>query len=199
MKITVDFLRHGEVKGGSYYRGSTDDPLTDLGWQQMESAVAKQRWDYIVSSPLSRCLDFSQHLSQKTNTPLSQDSLWQEIDFGDWEGKSADEIDSEALSLFYQDPIQYPPTNGESYRNFQSRINLAWDNLVKNHPDQHILVVTHGGVIRSLFPLLINLPISNIFNLQVDLASVTRFQCFKEDHNCFNSLVFHNQKISSIN
>jgi alpha-ribazole phosphatase/probable phosphoglycerate mutase len=198
MQVTIDFLRHGEAKGGRYYRGRTDDPLTALGWQQMETAVANQQWDHIISSPLCRCLDFAQDLSQKTNIPLSQDAQWQEIDFGDWEGKAADEIDSEALTLFYQNPVDHFPNNGEPYGDFQRRINCAWDHVTEDYPDQHILVITHGGVIRSLFPLLLSLPVHRIFNLQVDLASLTRFQCFKEGQDYFNSLIFHNYTLGAL-
>ncbi len=56
MNTTIDFLRHGEVAGGSYYRGSTNDPLTPKGWQQMNQAIANRQWDHIISSPLNRCL-----------------------------------------------------------------------------------------------------------------------------------------------
>ena len=42
----IDILRHGQCEGGEIYRGSTDVPLTDLGWQQMRNAVASHNgWD----------------------------------------------------------------------------------------------------------------------------------------------------------
>ncbi|MCK5829226.1 MAG: histidine phosphatase family protein [Methylococcales bacterium] len=197
MITTIDFLRHGETSGGSYYRGITDDPLTKLGWQQMNSAVASHQWDHIISSPLHRCLDFSQHLSKQTNTSFSRDSRWQEINFGDWEGKTADQINPTELTQFYHDPINNPPPNSEHYLVFQSRIHLAWNKLIRLYPNQHILVVTHAGVIRSLFPLFLKLPVANIFNLQVDLASFTRFQYFQESQSQFITLVFHNNKTFS--
>ena len=199
MLTTVDFLRHGEASGGSYYRGATNDPLTELGWQQMHKTVADQQWDHIISSPLQRCFDFAQQLSKKTKTTLSSDANWQEINFGDWEGKVAEQINPVDLIQFYQDPVNNPPKNGDRYLVFQSRINQAWDDLIRLYPNQHILVVTHAGVIRSLFPLFLNLPIANIFNLQVDLASITRFQYFQDSQNQFITLVFHNNKNFSIN
>ena len=36
----IDWLRHGETRGGSRFRGRTDDPLTPEGWQQMWTTVA---------------------------------------------------------------------------------------------------------------------------------------------------------------
>jgi len=192
MQTTVDFLRHGEVDGGSYYRGITDDPLTHHGWQQMQNAVANQQWDIIISSPLQRCHTFAQHLHSQTNTPLSTDHNWQEFNFGDWEGKMADQINSNELMRFYQDPLNNTPNNAEDFSIFLNRINLAWEYLLKEHAGKHILVISHAGVIRCLFNLFLELPIHKIFNLQLDHASLTRFQCFNDNSANFITLAFHN-------
>ncbi|MCK5888858.1 MAG: histidine phosphatase family protein [Methylococcales bacterium] len=197
MPTTVDFLRHGEVEGGSYYRGCTDDLLTKKGWQQMKHAVAGGQWDQIISSPLHRCLDFAQELSQQTAIPLHVEPNWQEINFGHWEGKTAEQIGKTELAPFYQDPINNTPPRGEAYVHFQSRINQAWSELINRFPDQHVLVMTHAGVIRALFPLLLDLPVSKLFNLQVDHAGLTCFQCFHDSEPHFSSLVFHNIKTIS--
>jgi len=192
LTTTVDFIRHGEVVGGSNYRGCTDDPLTRHDWQQMNATVANRSWDQIISSPLHRCLDFAQQINRKTSIPLSIDSNWQEINFGDREGKTAEQIKPDALMLFYQSPIDNTPENGESYTDFLSRINQSWESLIKIHSGKHTLVITHGGVIRSLFSLLLGLPVERMFNLQVDHASLTRFQCFHDSPDNFVKLLFHN-------
>ncbi len=192
MQTTVDFLRHGEVAGGSYYRGSTDDPLTEQGWQQMYSATANRQWDAIISSPLLRCLEFAQQHSTQTNTPLSIDPDWQEIFFGDWEGKTAEQIDSDELMQFYQDPINCTPTNAENLGAFINRINLAWQRLLNTHSGKHILVISHAGAIRILFNLLLNLPTDKLFSLQFDHAGLTRFQCFNDKADSFITLIFCN-------
>ncbi|MEE9339651.1 MAG: histidine phosphatase family protein [Methylococcaceae bacterium] len=192
MITTVDFLRHGEVAGGSYYRGSTDDLLTELGWQQMNHAVANKHWDYIVSSPLLRCLDFAQYFSKQTSIPLSTDSNWQEINFGDWEGKTAEQINSTSLMRFYQDPANNTPKNGENIELFLDRINLAWKSTTQSHKGKHILVITHAGVIRCLFNVFLCLPITKIFNIQVNHASLTSFQCIHDKPSDFIKLAFHN-------
>ncbi len=193
MITTVDFLRHGEVSGGSYYRGCTDDLLTELGWQQMNHAVADKSWDYIVSSPLLRCLDFAQHLSKKTSIPLSIDSNWQEINFGEWEGKTAEQINSTRLMRFYQDPANNTPKNGENIELFLDRINLAWKSATHSYSGKHILVITHAGVIRCLFNVFLCLPINKTFNIQVNHASLTSFQCIHDKPSDFVKLVSHNQ------
>lgn len=192
MPTTIDFLRHGEVDGGSYYRGITDDPLSTQGWQQMHQAVADRHWDIIISSPLLRCVEFAQHLKAQSNTPLKIDPNWQEINFGDWEGKTAEQINSEELMQFYQDPINNTPNNAETLTNFISRLNQAWESLLKEQTGKHILVICHAGVIRCLFNLFLDLPANKIFNIQLDHASLTRFQCFNNKPANFITLIFHN-------
>ena len=199
MQTTVDFLRHGEVAGGSYYRGITDDPLTKRGWQQMHNAVAgHHHWDLIISSPLLRCVKFAQQLHAETDTPLSVITAWQEIDFGDWEGKMAEQIAPEQLINFYQDPVNNPPDNAENLNCFLARIKQAWETLLEEHAGKQVLVISHAGVIRSLFTPLLNLPVEKTFNLQLDHASLTRFQCFHHTPDNFINLVFHNFTQSNI-
>ncbi len=198
MQTTVDFLRHGEVSGGQYYRGSTDDPLTEKGWQQMQQAVVKQNWDHIISSPLQRCCRFAQQLSQQTATPLTILPDWQEIHFGDWEGKTAEQIPIKELTQFYQQPLKHTPNKAETMTDFILRISHGWQRLITQHPDQHILLITHAGVIRSLFHCLLDLPVSKTFNLQLDHASMTRFQCYQQNPENFISLVFHNFTVAKI-
>ncbi len=197
ISTTVDLLRHGDVAGGCYYRGSTDDPLTKQGWHQMKSAVAERQWNRVITSPLHRCRDFAQDLNTKTGMPCTIEANWQEINFGDWEGKTAEQISSEELSLFYQDPVNNTPNNAESFLIFQSRIKQAWDKLISMHAGDHLLVITHAGVIRCLFTVLLGLPVYHMFNLQIDHASLTRFQCIHDDSGNFIKLVFSNKSGNS--
>ena len=189
---TIDFLRHGEVKGGAYYRGRTDDALTEKGWQQMYQAVVNQPWDRVISSPLQRCSHFAEQIKQQ-DIPLTIDANWQEICFGDWEGKTAAQINQHALMAYYQDPLNNTPPNAEHYADFLNRIRRAWETVLANHTGKHLLLITHAGVIRSLFHLLINVPVSHLFNIRVDHASISQFQCVHDTPKPFVELVFHNK------
>ena len=191
----IDLLRHGEVLGGQYYRGITDDPLTDKGWQQMQSRVKNRNdWGIIISSPLQRCQKFAQIFSQQQDLPLVIEKGFQEIYFGDWEGKTATEIEAispNALTKFYQDPIQYSPPNSETMINFQQRVAMSWQYILNLYQGENILIVTHGGVIRCLFSLLLCIPIKNSFSIEISHASLTRFQCYHGEKD-FIALNFHN-------
>jgi len=105
----IDLLRHGETKGGTCFRGSTNDSLTTLGWTQLRYATDKHidkyetAWDRIITSPLCRCADFAQSLGEKYAIPVTCDKRLQEMHFGEWEGHTVDELmktDADALSRF---------------------------------------------------------------------------------------------------
>jgi alpha-ribazole phosphatase len=65
--------------------------------------------------PLSRCHHFAKLLSSELQLTLVTTPAFQEIDFGDWEGKTAEQIDAQLLSQFYADPVNFSPPNGEPF------------------------------------------------------------------------------------
>ena len=191
---TIDLLRHGEVEGGACYRGTTDDPLTELGWQQMRTAVAgRDDWQLIISSPLCRCLNFGKELGRQKQLSLITETGFQELHFGDWEGKTAEQIEPDALRRFYEDPVNYPPPNGESLPVLEQRLEVAWQRILQNQAGKSILIVTHAGVIRTLLCLLLKVPLEKSFTIQVDHASFTRFSCFHAEDGDFIQLNYHNR------
>src|SRR3990172_4592318 len=150
--ITMSVLRHGEVAGGPRYRGRTDDPLTARGWEQMWAAVdGAGEWECVVASPLSRCAHFARTFAERHRLPLHLDARLQEIDFGVWEGRSAEEIMESSpgtLDNFYRDPWRNGPPGGESLEHMHARVLDAWDDLcARGRP---ALVIGHGGPIRVI-------------------------------------------------
>jgi alpha-ribazole phosphatase len=191
---TLDFLRHGEAQGGHYYRGVTDDPLTEQGWRQMYDRCAGWQWDTVISSPLRRCRSFASAWCQQQQRTLRVDPAWMEIDFGDWEGKTADQIAAQnptALQNFYADPVGYTPPNAEPYTDFSARVAQGLEDLLANHAGQTLLIVTHGGVIRVLFSLILGMPVGQSWQIDVPNACLTRFSCFHDQSGRFMQLNFH--------
>jgi len=191
---SITLLRHGAVEGGVCYRGITNDPLTAEGWQQMQHSIDCQAsdWDNIISSPLSRCYDFAEKLATNLALPLITCPELQEINFGDWEGKVAEQIDSDALTLFYKDPVNNTPPNGETFIQFQMRILLAWQQLLKQHQGKQILLISHAGVIRVILANILGLDIEHSFKLKIRYACVSRVECFHtENSDDFFQLTSH--------
>lgn len=174
--MLVGLLRHGEVEGGSRFRGHTDDPLTPAGLAQMYAALAdNSHWDRIISSPLARCAEFAGRYTAQHGLPLTFDGRLKEMNFGAWEGRTAAELmarDRDALTRFWSDPEKNPPPGGERLVQFQARVLAAWNDIVTDQTGQKILVVTHGGVIRVLLSHALQRPLGDLLELNVGPASL---------------------------
>lgn len=172
MTLRLDLLRHGETEFGGGLRGSIDDALTEIGWQQMRAAVADRGpWDRIVSSPLQRCARFADELAGRLGLPVELEAGLQELHFGDWEGQSPAQLmetDAAGLGRFWEDPYGFTPPNGEPVQVFATRVLTAVERLQRAYDGQRILLISHGGVMRLLLARARGLPREHL--LQVTVA-----------------------------
>ena len=186
MKISL--LRHGKTTENGIYRGHTDVALTDQGLEQMQQAVAgfDLPVDYLVSSDLQRCAKFAALLATKEQL----DKRFQEMSFGDWDGKSRSDIWStqpEAVNAFWSNPMESSPPNGESVSQLQARAMEAFHEHVKCAIDlhcEHMLIVTHGGVIRAMLGSILHMGAKGLFNLNIPYAGLVplRLICFDDEN-----------------
>lgn len=192
----VDLLRHGTPEGGARYRGHLDDPLSPEGWRQMRAAVGSSvPWQRVVSSPLIRCAAFAGEFAAGHALPLRLDEGFKEISFGDWEGRRIAEVfetEAAAVSRYWQDPVAHTPPGAEPLRDFSRRVIAAWDRSLAAHSGEHLLLVTHGGVIRAILAHVLGMPLSAVLRLEVPVAALSRIR-IQPDVNGrpAPSLVFH--------
>ena len=191
----IDLLRHGEVEGGDVFRGSTDDKLSDDGWQQMQDALENiSGWDVMISSPLQRCCEFAESLAEEEGLNLRINDQFQEIHFGDWEGRSPDEIlesDAKILQAWWQQPTKETPPRGEDFQDFRSRVLKAFNQITKKHEGEHILLITHAGVIRLILMDILGMQAENMFRLNVDYASFSRLRIYHDQTGKWGTLIEH--------
>lgn len=189
----IDLLRHGTPEGGRAYRGHRiDDPLSEQGWQQMRNAVeGHSPWSQIVSSPMERCLAFARELSTQQDIPLTVEPELREVGFGDWEGKTPDQLqrdDPQGYAAFYRDPVNCRPAGAEPLADFFQRVSRTYDALCARYSGEHVLVVAHAGVIRACITHALGAPAASLYRLQVDTASISRLR-----HDTTGArLLFHN-------
>ncbi len=180
MTTFIDVIRHGEPVGGQRYRGySVDDPLTEKGWVQMRAAVPEApHWQHIVSSPLKRCLEFSQELAEDLHINFSIEDNVKEIGFGDWEGKTPSEIiaeDSEALNHFYKDPVNNRPKGAEPLDTFSQRVWDAYLNIAETYKGKHVLIVAHAGVARAVTANILKMSLDDVYSrLKIEYGAIIR-------------------------
>lgn len=188
MNVLIDLLRHGETEMGGGLRGSIDDALTALGWQQMRDAVkAMPRWDRLISSPLQRCRLFAEELAQITGAPLSLEPDLQELHFGEWEGQSPADLmltHADELARFWADPYAYTPPGGEPVSAFAARVQGAIARLQANFCGERVLLITHGGVIRLLTAQALGLPREQLLQVVVGHGECVQMQRCAEGRLC---------------
>jgi alpha-ribazole phosphatase/probable phosphoglycerate mutase len=191
---TLDFLRHGEPVGGKKYRGQTDDPLSEKGWAQMRAAtVGEQPWSAIVSSPLSRCQDFANWLSETRGLPMQLDARLAEVGFGVWEGKTAEQLkqlDPDCISNFKRDPVANRPQGAEPLADFSARVVAAYEDMLQGYAGRHVLVVAHAGVIRMAICHALGLSPEQAYRINVGSAGMARIRIENNTGQRFDSLMW---------
>jgi alpha-ribazole phosphatase/probable phosphoglycerate mutase len=191
----IDLLRHGEPVGGRKYRGRTDDPLSEKGWQQMRAAVGPNPpWQEIISSTLVRCSAFASELAGKLKVPLRTDPRLEELGFGEWEGHTADELNRlkpGQVDRFLDDPVGARPPGAEPLDQFRARVGSAWREISARGTGQHVLIVAHAGVIRMVLSQVLDIPPARMFRIVVPSAGLSRIEIVQRQGKPVPRLIFH--------
>lgn len=159
MEIFV--VRHGETKANreNKLQGHWDTPLTEQGNKQAKtiaSELSDDTFDILFSSPLKRALDTAKILAQEANTDIRIAEQLKEMCYGDWEGKSKDELrsldtwdDREANKYNFRHPGSFRDIPGESYAAIYDRVEGFFEGL-RSTEYERVLVVSHLGVLRNV-------------------------------------------------
>ncbi|TEW55577.1 hypothetical protein E2R68_04095 [Psychromonas sp. RZ22] len=136
----------------------------------------------IISSPLIRCQQLAQglqaHLKQQNQkVQLQAIEAFKEINFGQWEGLSWQEIGQDQIECWQEQVFDYVFPEGESAADFHQRVNTAWQQLLttlnQHKKPQTIILVLHAGVIRSILTEFLHMPLQHSLSLKVDKMSVS--------------------------
>lgn len=176
-------VRHGETEGQSSirYHGRNDVPLSDHGRAQVLALAPHLEGVRPVAvwhSPLQRAAESAAILARACGFPpalLRVEPRLAEIDFGQCEGMTADEI-AAAFPGFWQRHRQglvdaFP--GGEARAAFAARVVAAFDDLLAAHPRGDLLVVAHRGTLRWGLRRLCRLAADAEDTFAADLGSVT--------------------------
>lgn len=199
---TIDLLRHGECVDGHCYRGSTDVALSEKGIASMAQRVqgvvlsSPPKWQAIISSPLIRCAHFAEDISRQYQLSLQLEAALQEMHFGDWEGQAIDHVwqtQQTQVEQWFSDPIHSPPPNGELATVFAARVHQCFANIIQQYNGQHLLMVTHGGVIRVLLAHCLSMSLLHLGRFDIPYACLSRVQIITDDQGKhYYRLVAHN-------
>jgi broad specificity phosphatase PhoE len=151
-------LRHGESTWNAEgrWQGWADPGLSEQGERQSEDGAVHLRGlglSAIASSDLRRALETADILSTLLDLgPVVVERGLRERDVGEWQGLTPDEIEAgwPGGLAAYRSGRQTSPPGGEDSPTLAARATSALESVAHRLPDAMTLVVTHGGVIRSL-------------------------------------------------
>ncbi len=148
-------IRHGETEGQSSIRfhGATDVALSEAGRAQMRAAaraLPDEAVRLVVASPLARAWEGARII--RPRGPIVLESGFREIDFGRWEGLTAEEIERLDPSLYrvwreWAPGFEYP--GGERRSDFRARVEAGLERVLERGA-RSMLIVAHKGVVRTI-------------------------------------------------
>jgi probable phosphoglycerate mutase len=142
---------------------------------RLPAFLAARPFDAIYSSPRERTLETAAPVANARALPVVVREGFDEIDFGEWTGRSFDEVarDGERWRLWCEHKGAAGAPGGETFAQVQERAQAALDELARLHPGGSVLVVTHGDVIKALLAGFLGLPLDHVERFEVAPASLS--------------------------
>lgn len=140
------FIRHGEAEHNvnRIYSCKIENVhhLTPKGKTEATNVAQElSPFDQIYTSPLIRTQETAALLKtiQSFKGEIQTDKRLREVDFGVLDGQPYVPVKDRLNN-----------TSTEKLVNIQTRMNEALSDFIKQHPSEHVAIISHGGVIRSL-------------------------------------------------
>lgn len=194
-RTTILLARHGqtELSVERRFAGRDDTALTKEGVGQaglLARRLAGTGADVIVTSPLLRARKTAEAIAEATGVPMLVDEDLAEADFGLWQGLTFAEAASAwpgELAAWLSSPDVAPP-GGESFAKVALRVLASLDRLIEAHRHGKLVVVSHVTPIKTLVCRALLAPPQAMFRISLDVASLTRMDCFDDGSAVVRSL-----------
>jgi broad specificity phosphatase PhoE len=181
MRTEIYFVRHGQTEWNieRRYQGWGDSPLTEQGINQAKALskhIENIHFDAFYCSPRGRAQETAKLIRGKRNLEIITVVDFQEINVGKFEGCLYDEMKNENPELydgFWTSPDKYLPETGESFTDVGNRTYPALLKLVKSHPGQRILIVSHAVAIKSILNKITGLPLQRFWENKLFQTSLS--------------------------
>lgn len=153
-------IRHGETRWNvdGRLQGQLDIELNERGLrqaQQLANALKDHPLDALYSSDLMRAMQTAQPIAHALQRPVQTLAGLRERHFGYYQGKTFLQVQAmapdDAQRWQQRDPDFVPGESGESLHVFQARILQTLSDIVQKHEGQTIAIITHGGVLDTLY------------------------------------------------
>lgn len=179
-------VRHGETVWNAEGRiqGHTDVPLSDRGMKQAKMVaqrLAGVHLSAVYSSDLLRARATAEIIAVRHGVAVRTTDALREAYLGEWQGLTvaeAAEQDADLVALWKSDSVAHRPPRAERLEDVQARAVSAVQQIIRDHPNQTVAVVSHGGPIKSVICWAIGAPLSSIPRMRMDNGAIT---CIRAD------------------
>lgn len=163
MSTRIYLIRHGatQLSAEDRFAGATDVDLSDEGRKQAQALAVRLADDHITAvycSPMRRTVETASIVARPQNLkPVTRDGL-REIHHGRWESMRRGEVEAqfpEEYAAWEEDPFTYAPLGGESGLSVMARALPVIREIVAQHRDENVAVVSHKATIRLLLSSLL--------------------------------------------
>lgn len=176
----IVLARHGQTEWNVEHRfqGDTDTPLTDAGVEQARALADRlSSWplEAVWSSPLDRALRTASLVAERHGLRPTILQDLHEVGFGEWEGLSIQRLEMEGgddLLRWREDPFFAPPPGGEGWDEIHDRLSRAVGTILAG-PHRRIAVVSHGGIMRALYAILVGLDPHKTWDMDVSNCAMS--------------------------
>jgi probable phosphoglycerate mutase len=159
--LSLHLLRHGETDFSRQDRfcGNIDADLTTVGHQMAEAfadVYGRFGWQGIYTSTRRRTIATAAPLATRAALNVHRTAGLDEIFFGDWQGRSKDEVaalDPDRFRRWLDDPTMGAP-GGETVGAVADRAMAVIGEVRARHTDGNVLVVSHKTVLRVILCML---------------------------------------------
>lgn len=178
----IIFARHGQAQNNvdRVLAGRTEGiPLTDTGIRQAEHAsgmLEQMNISAVYSSPIQRAQETASIMAK--GTKVNTDERLIELDMGKFTGMPYDEIfgsHGNVFLKFYRGELEVAHNGVETFAEVKGRVLGIVQDVLKWHPDQNVLLVTHMDPIKAMISTVIDLSPENLFELVITNASLNIF------------------------
>jgi probable phosphoglycerate mutase len=155
-------------------------PLSPAGLAEAERLATRLQEDELAavySSPLERAVTTASHVARGAGLRVELCDGLIEIDFGEWTGKTFDELARDpAWHRFNACRGSAQVPGGESALHVQARIVAVLDAMRTKHPGAAVALVTHADVIRAAVLHCAGAPLDLFDRFEISPASVTAIE-----------------------
>jgi broad specificity phosphatase PhoE len=113
----------------------------------------------VYASPMERTQETAAPIAAAFELPVRTEPDLDEIDYGDWAGLSFDALSGPDWDLWNTARETARPPGGESMGEAQARVGRFLERVVREHPGEEVVAVSHADVIKAAVMQVLGLPL----------------------------------------